>query len=488
MGRVLTKTPWRTRIHRSSSVRPRWPFTINRDSPQARGLVAWYPGAFGPPFSIKNVLTQGADATLAGGAAPLGDVEMGIVTDLDGVNDHAQMDGLVSVLADLTVGSMSCWVRLDNDDDSENEFIAVSRDVDATITELRFTYDVRPTRDNFRPLYTQDGTLKWGAKTAEGTTDPHIGKWTLLELVQDGIEPVLYINGIKETLTYDVTEDKTLWFKGLFTDAATPADSFNVGILERNGSDIVPLQGRFVDLRIGSNITSAALAYQKWVPRTRWDLYHELGRVFYSVPAAAAAPAPSVTDSVTVAETIVMNLKIMPSVTDTVTVAESVTVFLLPALFMTLTDTVTATESVSTLLPFLAPTVNDTVTVTEATSVLLPFLTIVDTDTVTITESITAHRTGITIGEAVTVRTIVMPAVTDSVTIAESAEIGRLTMQITDAVTISESVVAFPPELFISLSDTVTVIDVRAITLSFAPPIFLIVLFKKKHLNTLLRM
>ena len=275
--------------------RPRWPFTINRDSPQAVGLLAWYPGmvAAGSTLIEMGSGIPGNDGTLTAGASFVTDVERMWVIDLDGTNDLVSMDGLITLLANETVGYISLWVNVDTDDGAENHAFVISRDADGTRTEFYVNYDLRAGADRFDIRCRADGTDHWRYQTALESTDAHIGKWLLIEVVQDGTEPKIFLNGEQDTGgSFTIATDKTKWFKAILTDATSPSDTANLGVNEINGSDLVPFDGKVCDLRIGTNITPSGLARQKWNPQTRWDLYYELGRVFYSFAAGAVAFVP----------------------------------------------------------------------------------------------------------------------------------------------------------------------------------------------------
>ena len=57
--------------------------------------------------------------------------------------------------------------------------------------------------------------------------------------MQDGTEPVLYLNGVQQTLTFGTATDKTKWFYDL-VNATNAADKFTIGNRRRNGVNYKP--------------------------------------------------------------------------------------------------------------------------------------------------------------------------------------------------------------------------------------------------------
>lgn len=143
--------------------------------------------------------------------------------------------------------------------------------------------------------------------------------------------------------------------------------------------------------------------------------------------------SPNVSDSVTVSESVTMNLKLMPSVNDAVTVSESITMNVI-----------------------LMPNVNEAVTVSESVTVNVILMPSVSDD--------------VAVSESVTMNVILMPNVNDAVTVAESVtvsitSIGLIPINVFDSVTVSESVSVLLPYLAISVNDDVTVVESVTITI-----------------------
>lgn len=119
----------------------------------------------------------------------------------------------------------------------------------------------------------------------------------------------------------------------------------------------------------------------------------------------------SVSDSITVSESVTMHITSFINVNDTATVTESVTV-LIPQLLLSVNDTITVTENISASFVFFA-SVFDTITITESVTVFLPFYGVNVNEAITITESVTVLQKNY------------VPNVNDSITVTESITLER---------------------------------------------------------------
>jgi len=77
--------------------------------------------------------------------------------------------------------------------------------------------------------------------------------------------------------------------------------------------------------------------------------------------------------------------------------------------------------------------------------------------------------------------------VLDTITVLESIATGVLVIVQTEAITIAEAIISKVAFLVVDISDSVTVVDTLAITLTFAPPEGFSPVFFRRN-NTLLRM
>ena len=150
----------------------------------------------------------------------------------------------------------------------------------------------------------------------------------------------------------------------------------------------------------------------------------------------------SVNDSVTVTESVTMNVKLMPNQNDAVSIAESVSVNVVN--MPQVNDAVSVSEAV-TMNVLLNPQVNDAVTVAESVALNVHLMPTVEDS--------------LTVADALTVNVVNMPSVSDDVSVAESVNVNcLLNPQVSDDVTVTE-VVSVYLGLNITVDETVTVVD-----------------------------
>ena len=170
---------------------------------------------------------------------------------LDGAGDYISVDGLITTLAQDTRGTISFWTKIDIDDGNQNIIFSISIDGGAARTEFIIDFDMRSAGDRLVALLKTDGTMQWQTipSPIDGLLTPHVGQWVHVAVTQDAVSPKLYLNGLDIT-DFEVETDKTKWFKAILTDATSDADTANIGLLELNGSNLVPFDGQIDDFRI----------------------------------------------------------------------------------------------------------------------------------------------------------------------------------------------------------------------------------------------
>lgn len=237
--------------------RPLWPFSINRDSPQTEGLVAWYP-------ALHNPNLTGGTVDLADGLFPLDNVngtpntiadsatfpQMGPVFDfVSGANDYLFRNEAVLTVVPV---SFAVWFRVEaltggtqtlcelGQFGSQDRFILVFDD---------------PTAGDPLICQAKQGATNANATTTTGVT---VGQWHLA------------------TAVFETTTDRRVFIdggsKGTNATAATPA-GLNRTHMARSVSDGFNLNGQIAEVRIYNRALSDAEVRQMWEPRTRWDLY-----------------------------------------------------------------------------------------------------------------------------------------------------------------------------------------------------------------------
>jgi hypothetical protein len=206
----------------------------------------------------------------------------GSALDHDGASDYVAVDGLMTALASDETGTISFWTYIDTDDGNQNVVFSISRDADATISELYINYDMG--NDRFGIFLRSDATTHWSLATPVNSLDPYVGEWLHISITQDGVYPKIYFNGASQTLTELTADDATKWLKTILTDATTKPDTANIGTLERNGSDLVPFDGKVDDMRIYDYARTpgqVAWEYNRGKPLSWWKLDECTGTTAY---------------------------------------------------------------------------------------------------------------------------------------------------------------------------------------------------------------
>lgn len=252
---------------------PDVPFEINLASPQATGLVAWWPMlASAGTNQLRDFSDHGHPGTFPGGGADPTwrlDAGHGWVLDFDGSNDYIDAD---NVLTDPSkTWTMAGWFKLHTldqfllpmpiaqDDTSTTEFISIG----VLITNndhLKICSNGRTAGDDGVPVL--------------------VNTWYHAGIVWDGTDFILYRDG---HYAYQVTPSTTAWIANL--------DQFRLGRSE-NGSNQEYTDGLIADSRVWDRGLNAAEFWQLYDKATRWELYKPLVRQWR--PGAVAPPPPTV--------------------------------------------------------------------------------------------------------------------------------------------------------------------------------------------------
>lgn len=177
----------------------------------------------------------------------------------------------------------------------------------------------------------------------------------------------------------------------------------------------------------------------------------------------------SVSDSITVTESVQRLVESYVNTSDSVTASEALARTLVSDVKPS--DSITLTESVGRMVEnYIA--VSDTATITEALTLLIPELFATASDSVTITESIKVEVTSfinksdsVTVTEAVSATIPLELSVSDSATVSEALQrLSEANVRPSDTVTITEALTTFIPELRPPLSDNVTVTESVVVT------------------------
>jgi len=210
--------------------RIRKPSTLNED-----GLVAAYnmvPSEGGVLADIAEITPY--DGTIVGPISTLNGMAF------DGVDDYVNIDSALISLATTTQGTWSAWVKPVDATPATLGMILAFGDTNGN--RLINFYINTTGRLKIDVVYA--GSTKWSLNTDLAVfTD---NTWTHIAVVQNGTEPVLYVNGVAVAQTFLLGVDKTVWFSDI-----PELDNGRIGSINRNnfGEDLF-FNGEINDARI----------------------------------------------------------------------------------------------------------------------------------------------------------------------------------------------------------------------------------------------
>ena len=167
---------------------------------------------------------------------------------LDGTDDYVLHDAhaVARVAANDTVGTYTAWIYAD--DIKTLQTILSAGDANTTNETLEFQINAA-------------GELRVFLKHSSGTTQFDITqtvatmvsrRWYHVAVVQDGTQPLLYINGINVAATNDTSTDLTFWY-----DELTLTDVFAIGVTITNGTFLNDFTGAIGQVKYWSTNLSA---------------------------------------------------------------------------------------------------------------------------------------------------------------------------------------------------------------------------------------
>lgn len=133
---------------------------------------------------------------------------------LDGVNEYFNVNSLVANVSSDTVGTISAMIKPINLSFSNYQVFFAFGDTDAN-TLIELLIDI--TTGKLVAQCNVGGAVKWSIKT--DVTPFTTSDWYLCQVVQDGVSPILYVNGVAPAQTFAAaTTDTTVWLNGLAID------------------------------------------------------------------------------------------------------------------------------------------------------------------------------------------------------------------------------------------------------------------------------
>jgi hypothetical protein len=129
---------------------------------------------------------------------------------LNGISKAINIDNVLTALSSTTVGTISFWIKPVNSTPTGYENAIFFGDTNADTDLLLNIY---ATTGVLQIRCRETGTNYWSLRTDSAPFSS--GVWAHVALVQDGVTPIVYINGVAVAQTFHHTADKTKWFNDI---------------------------------------------------------------------------------------------------------------------------------------------------------------------------------------------------------------------------------------------------------------------------------
>ena len=243
---------------------PHVPFTIDRDSPQAQGIVAWWPtlGSAGANV-LRDFGGRGFTGTFNGTLAWQVDNMMGAVPNYDGATTYVTTNkALIPLTGNFTITQ---WFSSTNT--VTNAHLVTQYEAVIPTASGRFLTEVNRVSQKYGCFHGSGAGVITSAASFS-TAGPN-----LMVIRRAGNTFSLFLNGVQDASTgsSDVgIQDTATWI--------------GVG---RGIPNFGYFPGQIGDIRIYNRALSAAEVWQQWAPESRFDLYRPLLRRLWTVPSVA---------------------------------------------------------------------------------------------------------------------------------------------------------------------------------------------------------
>jgi Concanavalin A-like lectin/glucanases superfamily len=250
--------------------RPPWPFAINRDSPQAEGLINWWPAQ---PWGGTTVydLAGLSPGTWQGSPVWFDDVLVGPSLNVDGASTYVTTGCVLNTAGPFTISFWAFLISylqlfpapLQFQTDQTSAFETFWSTQSGGYNGVNFGSD-----SNFlQAVGSTPGSSLTGSWFHQAITYNGAGRSTLTNYA-------LYLNGVAETLSgggpYSGTTNATRF------GFATASSTFFNGYLS--------------DIRVYNRALSADEVTALFNPRTRWELYYPLRQRVWCLGAVPTVP------------------------------------------------------------------------------------------------------------------------------------------------------------------------------------------------------
>lgn len=245
---------------------PKPPFELNKDSPQARGLIGWWSSQI-----VVGNQTLPKDLSIEGDRADFEDnngTPDRIMTELGvpGIYlDPASSERITSV-AEVSLAiplTLVIWVKPITMGSDKYIFNVAFDDQNAVIVNGTSTNTFRAIR--------KDG----GLTDISGTLTASLGEWHMMAGMFDANLCRIWVDGVAGTDN---------------TDANSPSGLNDVFIGSKHNNSNNP-EMTFIDARVYNRVLTNTELLHMYQPATRWDLYREVGwRLSFVPPIAGGNP------------------------------------------------------------------------------------------------------------------------------------------------------------------------------------------------------
>lgn len=231
------------------------PFVLNRASPQAVGLRAWWPFGAGAGSLARDMATGRAHGTASG--APLVADSIGSARSFNGTTDYIDV-GSVEAVNIGGVLTLSGWINLSTWSFVGGGSGAILADCDASALNFQYGLGVNAS-GKLIAVWGAAGTPLTGSNTAIS-----LNTWHHFAMVRSGSTgawvATYYLDGLAD---------------GSVSTATNPSSQSGLAIGRYGGLGLggYRIIGRLADIRIHNRDLSAAEVFQLCVPQTRWQLY-----------------------------------------------------------------------------------------------------------------------------------------------------------------------------------------------------------------------
>lgn len=238
-----------------------WSDVSNRDNIAIGGAIISPSQYSDLDIALVQITSDSADATVLANHTELNDIYGCYLTAeaplsieksfyFDGVDQYFNADSLVANVSSDTVGTMSVMVKHTANSPSGSAIICGFGDADA-VTQLNINQQAN---GKVRASLSYVGTSQWVLDT-DNAID--LTNWTKIDVVQNGIEPVLYINGIAVATTFIVFVNKTFWLNDMLN-----IDTFSIGALTYNSTQLFNFNGYISQVSyVNTNLSPQDIAY-----------------------------------------------------------------------------------------------------------------------------------------------------------------------------------------------------------------------------------